>query len=434
MPAAIMSARIGGPLTLRLVLALALLAAVPAFPQAGGSQEQPPPKQEPGPRSSGGGNSGGVGVGVNVGGLIKDIFGRHAKVHLHASTQKVQVGDPILFTTTVTPQANGLSYEYHWSNDKNTPAEMETIPSLNHSYSASGEYKVSVVVYQGGKKVATSNEVKVKVEQGEQAGPAPTPVPTPVPSPDRVPPVVVAQGGTPEPSPAASNPPATPTPMKTPSPSSAASTPVKRPPPHESPTPAPTVSAGIVNVLPAVVPTPISYSLVLHGDALPESGKPANFVAQLTPEPPPGKHLRYCFAWGDGDLPSCQSAPSAVHTYRAQGKYLAVASVDELEGGENERKLAASEPLAIDAGKPLWLALLPVTALVLVVLAAAYGAHKARKFLHGTVTVHLDPGRHTIAPQTLKSGESLRIRCVRSPARSQIRFLSAGDKREAASA
>ena len=430
---------------LLLILSLALtlfassqvLAQVPGAPGA----PAPPPKEEPPKPGTGGSTTGGgvgVGVDVNVGGLIKKIIKRHTKVHLQASSQKAQAGEPILFTTTVAPQATGLSYEFHWTTSG--PGYQADVPNINYAYPAPGEYNASVIVYQNGKKLATSNEVKVTIEGLMVAvNPPPTSPPTTTATEptanttaDQTPPPAAPTLATPTP---ATPPPATPTAIGTPSstpPPFARPRPVKAAKPPE-----PDVSARQVKVLPDVAPPPVSYSLAFRGEVHPQSGKPANFHAELTPGLPPGKQIRYCFHWGDGGPPSCQADPSAVHTYQTHGKYLAAVEAELVVEGQavaHEQKLAASDPLMIEAKKPFWSSVLPSLIVLLVVLVAGYGVHRARKFLRGNVTAQPDFGRHSVSTQNLSSGTTLRIRCVQSAVTSQVTFLSPGEKKEAARA
>ena len=423
-------------LLLSLSLALTLFAPSHVLAQVPGAPA-PPPKEEPPKPGTGGGGGVGVGVDVNVGGLIKKIIRRHTKVHLQASSQKAQAGEPILFTTTVAPQATGLSYEFHGTTSG--PGQQADIPNINYAYPAPGEYSASVTVYQNGKKLATSNEVKITIEGlMVAANPSPAlspPLVPPSPTVTANPPTEPAANTSSDQTPPAMSTPATPTPVGTPS---------SPPPPVASPTPPktatppdPGVSARQVKVLPAVVPPPVSYSLALHGEVHPQSGKPANFHVELTPAPPPGGHIRYCFHWGDGGPPSCQAGPSAVHTYQAQGKYLAAVEAEvvvEEEGAAQVQKLAASDPLMIEAKKPFWSGILPSLMVLLVVLAAGYALHRARKFLHGNVTVQPDFGLHSVSAQNLSSETALRIRCVQSAVTSQVTFLSPGEKKEAARA
>jgi PKD domain-containing protein len=175
--------------------------------------------------------------------------------------------------------------------------------------------------------------------------------------------------------------------------------------------------------VPAVVSAAPQHTLRLYFNTRPEVTKPTTLRAELTPEPQTGAHVKYCFAWGDGDATSCQNSPSAEHTYRSAGKYLA-----SVEAFVDEEKLAASNQVPIEAVAPSglttvwWLAILPA------VLVAGYGIHRARKLLRGTVTVHAHPGRHAMTPQNLKSHDSLRVSCVKSAVRSQVRFLSPAEK------
>src|SRR5215469_2980118 len=187
-------------ISLALVLATLLMSAS-TWAQDGTQNQppQPPPKQEP-PKSGGQSSSGGgVGVEVNPVDVGKEIVGlfRHVKIHLDASQQQAQAGDPILFTTTVNLNARGLVYEFRWTNDKNARGELEAVPNINHAYSSAGEYKVSVVVYQQGKKIGTSNEVKITVQPAPVAVVKPTPPPPDKVPPPTTPPVIIPPATTP---------------------------------------------------------------------------------------------------------------------------------------------------------------------------------------------------------------------------------------------
>lgn len=153
---------------LLLLLALAVGISGRGFAQDGkqGAPPQEPPKGQGSGPKSGGQSGGGVstGVGVDVGQVI-GLFRHHGKVQLQANTQQVEAGQPILFTTTVTPNAPGLTYEFHWTKDKDSPVQRETTPSINHVYAAPGQYTANVIVYSNGKKVATSNDVNITVQQ-----------------------------------------------------------------------------------------------------------------------------------------------------------------------------------------------------------------------------------------------------------------------------
>jgi len=477
------------PLAHVLSLLMLMFASLPAFAQAG--QVPPPsPKQEPPPppKSGGGQNSGGssggasTGVDVNIGEII-GLFRKHAKIHLDVSTQDVQVGVPIAFKTTVTPNARGLFYEFHLSKEKNTQAFQQANPELNYAYPAAGEYKATVVVYQAGKKIGTSNEVKINVKpySGDTIANKP-----PAPPPDKVPPPTGQNGSNPKtgqteptktitsigpakpvienpPTPTATNkiPPTEPTKTSPPEPTQVAQptnippkdTPQKPTKTLASETPAaqqqttsqqqkpaeskPTdtgTNAGVVPLPPPPAKPAPAYSLKLYFDPRPEAGKPANFRAELSPEPPAGAQVRYCFTWGDGDPQSCQSAPTTAHTYRSTGKYLAAVEVysEDENLASRDAKLATSDPVPIEAVQAPWLTYLPYLAALLAVLAAAYGTHKVRKMLRGRVTARPDFGRHVIASQSPQSGPSVRIRCVRSGARSTVTFSSSPPKTQEA--
>ena len=169
----IMRWSIKGKLYLLLLLTLAVSITGRGFAQDGkqGAPPQEPPKgQGPGPKSGGQGGGGGVstGVGIDVGQVI-GLFRHHAKVQLQANTQKVEAGQPVLFTTMVTPNAAGLTYEFHWTKDKESRGQQETTPSINHVYPSPGQYTANVIVYSNGKKVATSNDVYITVQQATVA-------------------------------------------------------------------------------------------------------------------------------------------------------------------------------------------------------------------------------------------------------------------------
>jgi len=86
-----------------------------------------------------------------------------------SSTGKARAGDPIQFVaaTSAQPGTPGLTYEFHWSADKDAPPYLQNQPGVNHFYSAPGKYTAWVVVYQNGKKLGVSNQLT------EVVGPAP---------------------------------------------------------------------------------------------------------------------------------------------------------------------------------------------------------------------------------------------------------------------
>src|SRR5205085_2244735 len=132
-----------------------------------------PKGQGPGPKSGG---QGGVSTGVSVDvGQVIGLFRHHAKVQIQAIPQQIQAGQPVLFTATVTPNAPGLTYEFHWTQDKDSPGQQATIPTINHAYPAPGQYTANVIVYSKGKPVARSNDVGIVVQQAV-ATPPPGPV------------------------------------------------------------------------------------------------------------------------------------------------------------------------------------------------------------------------------------------------------------------
>lgn len=417
-------------------LGLLLALAVSALPQAGASgQEQqpppPPPKQEPGGSKTGGGGSGvSTGVGVNIGDVI-GLFRKHVKIHLDATPKQAQAGDFIAFSTKVTPNAAGLTYEYHWSQDKAASGELEKVATINHAYPAAGEYKAWVVVYLGEKKVGSSNEVKIQVTGSIASNPPP---------PDKVPPTIK-----PQPTPAVVQNPSTatnttastqgptppkpePVPTQTPNPpkiGKPSPPPPKVSKPEQPPTVATTPPATDV-VVPPSPPQKIEYSLELYYNPHPEVGKPVDFRVELNPAPPANQQVKYCFYWGDGDPPSCQNSPLAVHEYRARGRYLAAveAYANEEKLASREEKLATSGNVTIDAVSPGWITLLPYLAIILVVAAATYGTYKIRKMTRFTVTAYPGTTRHAIPQNVQRSGDVLRIRCVRSGARSEVIFTA----------
>jgi hypothetical protein len=569
----IMHRRITGQLSLTLLLAL-----VTAFSDVGSAQDgqkgappqEPPKGQGPSPKSGGQGGGGvSTGVGVDVGQVI-GLFRHHAKAHLQVNTQQVPAGQPVLFTATVAPNAPGLTYEFHWTKDKDAPAQREITPAISHAYPSPGQYIANVVVYSNGKKVATSNDVSIVVQQAAEGAPATAPATTEIVwrlsiQPNQVKSVAIAASNncnqpqrwevasqpfpafmhlsgdssfdvnahsrrelpvqfdssglkegehegtvivrcvtckptecksdakvlkvhlTVEPAVVASVQPSgangipTPTPLsKTTEPAKTATTLPQVTPPALVPpspagrytTPAPTGSNGTpstgksdspqqqtakgtstqassnlpsqsvpagVSTQPAKSDDPgktgapgitaaspdqsqsgaplLSYSVSLQADSRIEAGKPTSFSAELYPNPPSGEPVRYCFLWGDGSPQNCQDSPAATHVYRSRGKYLA--SVEVLA---DQEKLAAA--IQIEAALPMWLKILLVLALVLALLAAAYGTHKARKVVKGAVSVKADFGSHKITPAAIESGEGLHIRCVRTAAVSTITFSS----------
>ncbi|HEV2962041.1 MAG TPA: PKD domain-containing protein [Candidatus Angelobacter sp.] len=159
---------ITGQFSLLLLLSLILGFSCLGSAQDGqkGSPPQEPPKGQGSEPKSGGQSGGGVstGIGVDVGQVI-GLFRHHTQVQLKANTQQVPAGQPVLFTATATPNASGLTYEFHWSKDKDSPGQSEITPSVNHAYSAAGQYTANVVVYSKGKKIATSNDVSITVQQ-----------------------------------------------------------------------------------------------------------------------------------------------------------------------------------------------------------------------------------------------------------------------------
>ncbi len=161
----------------------------------------------------------------------------------------------------------------------------------------------------------------------------------------------------------------------------------------------------------------LPYSVSLRADSHTEAGKPSSFSADLYPTPPLGRPVRYCFSWGDGTPQSCQESPAATHIYRSRGKYLA-----SVEVFADQEKLATS--IQIEAALPVWLKSLFILALVLVLVATAYGTHRVRRVVKGAVSVKTDFGSHKITPAEVESGEGLHIRCVRTAAISKITFSS----------
>lgn len=510
----------------------------------GAPPQEPPKGQGPGPKS--GGQSGGVstGVGIDVGQVI-GLFRHHAKVQLQANIQNVEAGQPVLFTTTVTPNAPGLTYEFHWTKDKESPGQREATPSINHVYPSPGQYIAKVVVYANDKKVATSNDVNITVQQPTAASVAREIVWRLSLPPNQTKPVTIAANNqcnqaerwevvsqpfptflhlagdrtsdvgahsrrewpvqldstglkegeyegtvivqcvtcksdcnqqrniinvhlTVEPVAVASVTPingsTTPTPpAKTPGPVATAVTPS----PMSSPTAAPVTpgshtlstaasdqpqqnnaKAAPGNKLPvnnassasaSVSAEPVRtettsatggstgqspdqpagaslpYSVSLLADSRIETGKPLNVTAQIFPDLPPGKNAQYCFSWGDGNARNCQASPTAAHIYGSRGKYSA--SVEVLMERE---KLASA--IQIDAVMPLGTKLLLILAVILAVLLAASGTHKARKVIKAAVSVHINSGTHKISPQITEPSTGLHIRCVRAPAVSKIVF------------
>jgi len=156
----------------------------------------------------------------------------------------------------------------------------------------------------------------------------------------------------------------------------------------------------------------------LRADSRIETGKPVSFSAELYPDSPSGKPVQYCFSWGDGSLPICQNSPAATHVYRLRGRYAA-----SVEAFVDQEKLASA--IQVEAVFPLWLITLLILALILVLLAAALGTHKARKVVKAAVTVKTDFGSHKITPVAIETGEGLHIRCVRTEAVSKIIFSPA---------
>jgi hypothetical protein len=176
----IMHRRIAVQCSLPLLLALAISTCGLASAQDGkpGSPPQEPPKGQGNEPKSGGQSGGGgvsTGIGVDVGEVI-GLFRHHAKVQLQANPQQVPAGQPVVFTASVKPNAAGLTYEFHWTKDKDSPGQQETTPSANHVYPAPGQYAASVIVYSKGKKVAVSNDVNIVVQQAVATTPAPGPV------------------------------------------------------------------------------------------------------------------------------------------------------------------------------------------------------------------------------------------------------------------
>ena len=108
--------------------------------------------------------------------------------------------------------------------------------------------------------------------------------------------------------------------------------------------------------------------------------------------------------------------------------------VVEKEGAVHEQKLAASDPLMIEAKKPSWSGILPSLMVLVVALLAGYALHRTRRVLRGNVTMQPDSGLHSVSTQNLSSGAALRIRCVQSAVTSQVTFLAPGEKKEAARA
>jgi len=158
------------------------------------------------------------------------------------------------------------------------------------------------------------------------------------------------------------------------------------------------------------------------------------FRAELKPEPPANARPQYCFAWGDGEPPSCQSSSSATHAYRSAGQY--AVSVEAITDG---LKVAAPvRTLAIEDGPRPAVNQTPpalLIALILAILAAAaYGTHRVRRFLRGNVTACPDPGRHSLGPEDMKTGvrdgDGLHIRCVQSEVRSEVSFTSTSETSE----
>jgi len=535
------------------VLAFALIASGIAFPQDNG---KPAPPQQPAPKPGGqgtGGGSGGAsgGVSVDVPGLIKDIFGHHFKVQLRSSTGKARAGDPIQFVaaTSAQPGTPGLTYEFHWSADKDAPPYLQNQPGVNHFYSAPGKYTAWVVVYQNGKKLGVSNQLTEVVGPAPPGQVAQTPASVEVDMHMSLPPdhlgagnivvhnqckeperfevasgqfppfmrlaegpsfeiaahdqrpielkfdskglkagghegtavvtcltckktpdcVEVRQvvhvflevlpevakqdtggstgGGDAKPGDTKAGDTKTgdtkttavgPTPDKPHDPlppdqtqkqpeRSAKST--KHDPVPDVPLPAPPDQTG--SAAAPVAPAP-SLTLVLsqHGDV----GKPIEFRAELKPEPSADPRPQYCFTWGDGAPPSCQSAPFAMHAYRSAGQYAV-----SVEATTNDLKVAAPvQTLAIQDGPRPAANRTPSALLIALVLAGlaavAYGTHRVRRFLRGNVTACPDPGRHSLGPDDMKTGvrdgDGLHIRCVQSEARSEVSFTTTSETSE----
>lgn len=161
--------------------------------------------------------------------------------------------------------------------------------------------------------------------------------------------------------------------------------------------------------------TTLSYNVSLLADSRIETGKPLNLTAQIFPDLPPGKSAQYCFSWGDGNTRECQASPAAVHIYGLRGKYSA-----SVEVFVEQEKLASA--IQIDAVMPLRTKLLLILAVILALLVAASGIHKARKMIKAAVSVHASAGTHKIEPQLIERSEGLCIRCVRTSAVSKIVF------------
>ena len=366
----------------RLILALLLLIPVYLFPQAGTPpKDTPPPAQSPQPSSGSGKSSGGVstGVSVDVGQVFHQVFKKKHKVNLEATPAQVQAGQPVTVNASVSPAKPELQYVFQWSQD--SPGEQKDAPTAAHTYSSPGQYKVRVVVYEKGKKLAVSDELAITV------------VPAPPPA--------VAAGTMAAPVEAKPEPTAVEA-KATPPAAEPAVTPA-------FPEPAPAKAAD------ANQPQETSGS------------EPQPKVAQ--PSPAPAKAAAR----------ARKNDKSSATVAAAPGKK-PVTSADTGVLGATAAPQDSSSSLHVDRhaenGKPrLWAGTWPTAAiLLLVLLVGSYVMRRWRKAARGGVIARIDSGRHSINTEGPIAGASLQIRCVPSTIHSTVTIASADNKKEAAHA
>ena len=425
-------------MALPLILFLLSIIGVNAPAQTGTPpKEQPAPAPQSQPSGSGKTSTGGVstGVSVDVGSVLHQVFKRRWHVKVAALPEKVQAGQPVTLNASVNPAASQLSYVFQWSKD--SPGEQKDTATAAHTYDTPGQYKARVTVYEKGKKVASSDEVTIVVQPATQtmvaANPsAPLPEVKPAAPATETKPPAVEPAITPQPAEAA--------PSHTEEPAHAPDVPSEQKPQpqivKEASAPAsvaiaqdkkasPTAMAvgPVSHVTPSdrevksAVVTPLpEYSASLHVIQRAEAGKQVTLQAQLTPDVPAGKQLKYCFLWGDGEARTCQNSPSVTHIYRAANTYYA-----SVEVFADQQRLAAGSPVLVNVVSPLW-GVWPFAVILLVILAAGYGVHRLRKAARVGVIAKIDAGRHTVNTDTSIAGEALHIRCVHSKIVSTVTF------------
>ena len=366
----------------RLILALLLFISIDSFPQAGTPpKDTPPPAQSPQPSSGSGKSSGGVstGVSVDVGEVFHQVFKKKHKVKLEATPAQVQAGQPVTVNANVSPAKPELQYVFQWSQD--SPGEQKNTPTAAHTFNAPGQYKVRVIVYEKGKKLATSDELAITVVPA-----------TPLSAVAAV---------------------TTAAPVET----------KPEPPPLEAKTTLPAAEPAIAPAPPE--PAPAQAADETHAPEL-TSSRPQPEIAKPSP------------ASAKVAAPDGKTDKNSMPVAAAPGKKPAT-SADTGVLGATATPPDSNSSLHVDRraenGKPgLWAGTWPTTVILLILLAGSYSLHRLRKAARGAVTARIDAGRHSIHAEGPIAGESLRIRCVPSAIHSTVTIASADNQKEAAHA